>query len=278
MHEPNKTNNTKTFETKIEDGYFVLESAQKSLFRSIYSLYEIIDDKFTEEDGTLKDVVVKSIKEWREVGKYFRTYGEIERGLLGELWFLNYLIDINGESMIHCWRGPENDRHDFRLENNEFEVKTTKNSIREHVISSIEQLEPSQDTVLYLISIQISPSPTSRNSISVKKLSDEIIKKVKNKDYLDVYKSRIEQYVGEEFTAVSKMDSEFVFSTESDPLYFKVNDTFPKFKKDEYENLTHSINISDISYKLNLHSESTAVPCISDEFRKIILQNDRNSR
>ena len=86
---------------------------------------EIIDDKFTETDGTLKEVINQSIKEWREVGRFFRTYGEIERGLLGELWFLNYLIDVNDESMVHGWRGPENDRHDFRINNN---IRNLKNN------------------------------------------------------------------------------------------------------------------------------------------------------
>ena len=260
----------KAFNTLIEDDYFILEASQKSLFRSIYSLFEIIDDKFTETDGTLKEVINQSIKEWREVGRFFRTYGEIERGLLGELWFLNYMIDVKDESMVHSWRGPENDRHDFRINNKEFEVKTTKNSKREHVISSIEQLEPSQDSLLYLISIQLSPSPNSPTSLSVKKLSAEILSKVQNKDCIDVFKTRVEQYVGDSFNVVDKMDSEFVFSTENDPLYFCVDENFPKFKRNEYEQLLYSDNISDISYKLNLHSLNTGKQCVSDEFKKLL--------
>ena len=263
----------KVLETRIEEDHYVLESSKKSLFRSIYSLFEIIDDKFTQTSAPLKEVVQESIKEWREVGKLSRAYGELERGLLGELWFLNFLIDVNNEEVVHNWRGPDNDRHDFRINQKEFEIKTTKNSRREHIISNIEQLEPSKDCDLFMISIQISPDKNSSSSISVLKKIKEIESKLTAKDIIDTFKIKIEAYINEDFEEVYKMDQEYIFSTEKDPLVFVVDENFPKFKKDEYEALSYSDNISDISYRLDLHSINSGKSCESKIFKKMLKLN-----
>lgn len=260
----------KILETRVEEGYYILESSKSSLFRSLYSLFELIDDKFTETSDTLKNVVQSSIKEWREVGKLIRTQGELERGLLGELWFLEYLVKINGEESVYDWRGPEHDRHDFRLENNEFEIKTTKNTKREHVISSIEQLEPSNDSDLFLISIQVSPVQNLASSMSVSKLIDGIENSISSKDVLDAFIVKVEGYLSDDFSQAKSMTQEYVFSSNNDPLSFYVDQNFPKFKKEEYEALNFSDNISDISYKLNLSGLNTGVPCRSQEFQEVI--------
>lgn len=258
----------KILDTRIEEGYYVLESSKSSLFRSLYSLFELIDDKFTETSDTLKNVVQSSIKEWREVGKLIRTQGELERGLLGELWFLEYLIEIFGEESVYEWRGPEHDRHDFRLENNEFEIKTTKNTKREHVISSIEQLEPSNDSDLFLISIQVSPVQNLSSSMSVSKFIDRIENIISSKDVLDAFIIKVESYISDDFDQAKSMTQEYIFSSNNDPISFHVNQNFPKFKKEEYEALNFSDNISDISYKLNLSGLNTGVACRSKEFKE----------
>lgn len=258
----------KILDTRIEEGYYVLESSKSSLFRSLYSLFELIDDKFTETSDTLKNVVQSSIKEWREVGKLIRTQGELERGLLGELWFLEYLIEIFGEESVYEWRGPEHDRHDFRLENNEFEIKTTKNTKREHVISSIEQLEPSNDSDLFLISIQVSPVQNLSSSMSVSKFIDRIENIISSKDVLDAFIIKVESYISDDFDQAKSMTQEYIFSSNNDPISFHVNQNFPKFKKEEYEALNFSDNISDISYKLNLSGLNTGVSCRSKEFKE----------
>ena len=258
----------KILDTRIEEGYYVLESSKSSLFRSLYSLFELIDDKFTETSDTLKNVVQSSIKEWREVGKLIRTQGELERGLLGELWFLEYLIEIFGEESVYEWRGPEHDRHDFRLENNEFEIKTTKNTKREHVISSIEQLEPSNDSDLFLVSIQVSPVQNLSSSMSVSKFIDRIENIISSKDVLDAFIIKVESYISDDFDQAKSMTQEYIFSSNNDPISFHVNQNFPKFKKEEYEALNFSDNISDISYKLNLSGLNTGIPCRSKEFKE----------
>ena len=105
----------------------------------------MLDDELTTSNkGLVKDILTVS-KRWKDLVKEVRTLKELEKGLLGELWFLDNLIDHLGPSIIRDWRGSEGDRHDFRIQNNEFEIKTTSSDERIHYISSISQLEPSNE-------------------------------------------------------------------------------------------------------------------------------------
>ena len=61
---------------------------------------------------------------------------------------------------------------EYIIEN--IEVKTTSSDNRQHYISSINQLEPSLDCKLALVSIQLAPTKSTKNSISVTKLIKQI--------------------------------------------------------------------------------------------------------
>jgi Putative PD-(D/E)XK family member, (DUF4420) len=76
-------------------------------------------------------------------------------GLLGELWVLNRLIDVQGAQALDAWTGPRGEAHDFRTGDAELEVKTTTKQRRVHVIHGLDQLEPSVGADLYLVSIQL---------------------------------------------------------------------------------------------------------------------------
>lgn len=83
---------------------------------------------------------------------------ERQIGLLGELLFLERLIDQLGTSASDAWAGPIGDPHDFRLNQCEFEVKTTTATRRIHTINGEGQLLPSQGRSLYLLSILLGPA------------------------------------------------------------------------------------------------------------------------
>ena len=73
-------------------------------------------------------------------------------GLWGEMWALIRLLNKYGTGTIDSWKGPDKGVHDFRIGNNELEIKTTRNEERTHIISRLSQLEPSPDMDLYLVS------------------------------------------------------------------------------------------------------------------------------
>jgi Putative PD-(D/E)XK family member, (DUF4420) len=86
---------------------------------------------------------------------------ERQIGLLGELLLLERLITKNGPAALAAWIGPEGEPHDFRIEKREFEAKTTVTVHRIHTINGSEQLAPSKDCSLYLVSILLGPAGKS---------------------------------------------------------------------------------------------------------------------
>jgi len=83
----------------------------------------------------------------------------IERqiGLMGELLFLELLVERFGAVSVEAWLGPQGEPHDFRIKDREFEVKTTSSVKRVHTIHGADQLVPSKGCTLSLISIVLGP-------------------------------------------------------------------------------------------------------------------------
>ena len=87
---------------------------------------------------------------------------EKQTGLLGELLFLERIIELKGENAIHAWGGPYDEPHDFRLDNLEFEVKSTLTTKRVHTIHGVGQLVPNEGCELYLFSVMLGPAGGSK--------------------------------------------------------------------------------------------------------------------
>jgi len=93
-------------------------------------------------------------------------------GLAGELIVLHKLIKRNKDA-IKVWRGPEGDRHDFRLAGLSLEVKTTTRLSHHQIhISSDDQLEPPSGGSLFLAHIVIEKAADGK--VSIAELFDRI--------------------------------------------------------------------------------------------------------
>jgi len=95
---------------------------------------------------------------WRW-SRFFERYGnggltpEKQQGLLGELWWLQCLINFNIDkySAVSAWKGCSRDYYDFELEGNIVEVKTTKTKEpRKVVINNENQLDDQDGESLHL--------------------------------------------------------------------------------------------------------------------------------
>ena len=131
-------------------------------------------------DGTPSLTTLKnSVQLWEGLLSQYKNQDQLERGLIGELWVLNELIDLYGPRFVEYWIGPTHQRHDFRFGDVELEIKTTNSKDRTHTISSVEQLEPTDGSVLYLISILLtSTTKSNSNATSVHDLFFEIQEKL----------------------------------------------------------------------------------------------------
>jgi hypothetical protein len=98
---------------------------------------------------------------------------EQQLGLLGELLFLERLVSSRGLGALDSWIGPLGEPHDFRVHNNEFEVKTTISPRRIHTIHGLDQLTPSKDCELYVVSVVLGP-PGSGSGFSLTDMVEQL--------------------------------------------------------------------------------------------------------
>ncbi len=262
--------NIRAISTRIEknkdDEFFVMSIDNEKLLEFFYIFSTYLDDEFTTSDRGLSITIKDTTKKWKDLTKEERSFKDVEKGLLGELWFLENLIKCIGQEGIKDWRGSDGDRHDFRLENEEFEIKTTSGNERVHYISSINQLEPSVDCNLTLISIQIAPSRSSKNSLSVNKLKKRIESQISSEDYLSLFHLKLKDYINDDLLVVEKMKTNYVLGAE--PMYINVDDSFPRISYQEYTELKSHERISDIKYRLNV--EGLGEPCGGSQFKKLL--------
>jgi hypothetical protein len=132
-----------------------ISTDRPSLFRSLYALLVSTADLIQLEGVAPSDALQQTIDEFLElVAANPKGSPEKLRGLIGELWVLERMLCSRGAAAVSAWVGPFGETHDFRVGNVEIEVKTTTRARRIHMISSIDQLEPSQGARLYLLSLQ----------------------------------------------------------------------------------------------------------------------------
>jgi hypothetical protein len=117
---------------------------------------------------------------------------ERQIGLLGELIVLERLIAKTGVGALDAWIGPTGEPHDFRIQKNEFEVKTTLKPHRIHTIHGAEQLVASDGCTLHLVSVLLGPPGTDTGVSLAEKING--IKSAFEKDAIrrDRFTSQLE--------------------------------------------------------------------------------------
>lgn len=119
---------------------------------------------------------------WQRWGQLIEQQSVLTRerqvGLIGELQVLERLSGTRGWSYaIDAWHQTARAEHDFCLELCDIEVKTTTADRRVHTIGSIDQLLPSPDRPLYLLSNQLAPAPKlAANSFSLASMVESLFK------------------------------------------------------------------------------------------------------
>ncbi|EKT4475550.1 PD-(D/E)XK motif protein [Pseudomonas putida] len=87
-------------------------------------------------------------------------------GLIGELLFLNRLLDISASGW-RAWCGPSGDRHDFRRGGTSLEIKSTIRAGQPTiVINGLEQLEIPDNGSLHILHLVLESVPSGNLSIS----------------------------------------------------------------------------------------------------------------
>lgn len=148
---------TRTFD---KEGRHLLEVSTDaaSLHRQFYHFAVAVAERVIVEKCPAPEAVTSELQCFTELLEEKSILGtERQIGLLGELIFLERLILKNGIGALDSWIGPLGEPHDFRIQDREFEVKTTLAPQRTHTIHGTEQLVPSSACLLYLVSVLLGP-------------------------------------------------------------------------------------------------------------------------
>jgi len=187
---------------------------------------------------------------------------EAQRGLFGELIFLDTYVLINKNSFIQDldnWTGPINRQHDFQFGNLVVEVKTTSSKNHQRLtISSEQQLDETLVDALYVFFISLSIIEDHENTLPAKvetirnRLSSDPLALAQfnttlvHRGYLDAHKEKYDR------TGYSEREAAF----------FHVKDQFPRIKENDLRK-----GVGEIKYSI-LVSECKNYEIPKDEFTK----------
>lgn len=134
---------------------YLLDNDLKDIFSLfIQNILEDIAESITEKEAITKTFNV--ISKWKKLFDKINFNGlslEYQKGLLGELLFINSLLDAGIESdiILNAWMGPDFDDKDFRFGDIGIEVKLTSSKHPKLKITNEGQLDIQNLNRLFLI-------------------------------------------------------------------------------------------------------------------------------
>lgn len=136
--------------------YLEVSTEARELYRNFYELAVEIVEAVVIEEAEPVVALSSAVARWNALlSRPLLLSEEAQIGLFGELWLLERLVNAWGPAAMSAWVGPRGHAHDFRIERSEIEVKATVGNKRIHTINGVNQLEPSPDSDLYLLSLKL---------------------------------------------------------------------------------------------------------------------------
>jgi hypothetical protein len=169
---------------------------------------------------------------------------EIQRGLFGELYVLNELIELGIEEAVQSWTGPLQSKHDFYFTEFSLEVKTTVGSRHKHIINGLEQLEQDDEKELLIVSLKIKNSEDGK---SISHFVHKIRQKMSHRPDLIEEFNRLIESLG--YKDIHE-DYYMCYILEGDAV-FPVSEGFPTFTN-KCLNESLPARISKINYTLDM--------------------------
>lgn len=239
---------------------YLIDNELKDIFSLfIENIIEEITNVPTENEAIT--IISNVIQKWKKLFDKLNTQGlslEQQKGLLGELLFLNELIDcnLNPDYLLNCWTGPDYEDKDFTLGATCFEIKFTTSKLPRVKISSERQLDTCNIENLFLNSY--TSETLKENGISLNAMVDIIRYKISNN-------SATLKYFNEKLESAGYYDDDrgnyiTQYGLKSKSLY-KVNDSFPKLTTE---------SIPQGVYNTTYYIENSAIEDCKVDFDTII--------
>lgn len=246
--------------TLEDEKHLQVSTTQQALFSNFLAISQVIADQIQLAGEQPVKAVQKSLSDFKEILRSsLRLSEEAQIGLWGELWVLKQLIsesEIGASLAVNAWVGPHRQAHDFRLNREELEVKTTRGDRRIHMINRLDQLDASAGNSLHLISIQIvrpggNPGRSLAESVGQVRLllGDDAKARETFEHCLEDQK-----YYDEDAYAYTTR-----YQLKDDPKLITIGDDFPKINRDHLDTTLgqHSHRVADVQYRLDVEGIDT---------------------
>jgi hypothetical protein len=223
------------------------EESNTEIFESL--LQNLVDHLLNNKDESIFKTVYSVLDRWRtffQRGGFKKLSEEQQRGLFGELWFINEWLDKFPDMpplVIEQWEGPTKGRIDFKSSKKGLEIKTVSEKLTKTIkISNENQLKLTEAvSTIYLYVCFLEQSKT--HGMSLQDLA------VKVREKIAVRSERIALIYNDFLTDLGFREEEY-----TDSMYFvekvevyEAEESFPRLSK---ENLPRGI--SHVSYNIDL--------------------------
>jgi hypothetical protein len=238
---------TNEAENKIELYIYLLDNDLKDIFSLfIQNILEDIEKSVTESEAV--KTTLNIVSKWKKLFDKINFNGlslEQQKGLIGELLFLNILLDNEKTfaTAVSTWTGAEQDfkAKDFTFGSVGVEVKFTASKQPRIKVSNEKQLDAENLSELFLI--LYSTEAVKDNGISLNSIVDQARHKISTLEERSIFNAKLQLngYFDEDRDHYGRMYSlkrTFVFSVTAD---------FPKIVKNQLP-----LGIYDISYSIEI--------------------------
>jgi hypothetical protein len=240
-----------TIEVKnsIELNIYLLDNELKDIFSLfIQNILKDIEKKITESEALTTTLNV--VSKWKKLFDKINFKGltlEQQKGLIGELLFLNYLLNNEKTSTnaVHAWTGAEQEfqSKDFTLGSVGIEIKFTSSKQPRIKVSSERQLDAENFSELFLV--LYSSEAVKDKGISLNSLVEHTLNNISSEEERNIFNGKLQ------LNGYFEKDSEHygkMYSLKK-TFVFVVTSNFPKIVK---SNLP--LGIYDTSYSIEISS------------------------
>ncbi|WP_062529101.1 PD-(D/E)XK motif protein [Demequina rhizosphaerae] len=230
-----------------------------------YSLLMSVVDQL-EDGATFRSAVDIALATYRDLLSRARGLSdEQQTGLFGELGVLLHLMDSVGEEpALRAWLGPENEEHDFVLEDVDLEVKTTLGERRVHVIGSASQLSATGERPLYLVSLQVTKAGDAAGGETLPERVARVRQRLGRATHL--IEEHLRRLGWDDDRALSLYRRRYLQRTQ--PRAYLVDEDFPAIDHHDIASVVSQPElVLAVSYRIDLTSLPwTQAPAVLDEF------------
>lgn len=235
----------------LKQHYFLVIRQEDEHSSEIFDalLQNLVDHLTGEKDESLFSTVYKVLDRWKaffQRGGFKRLSDEQQRGLFGELWFINEWLDkYPGQPplIIEQWEGPTMGRIDFKGSRCGLEIKTVNEKLTKSIkISNENQLKLS-DAVSSIFLYVCFLEQSKTHGMSLLELANQVRNKISKRS------ERIALIYSDLMTDLGFREEEYsdtMFFVEKTEVY-EASENFPRLLKEHLPK-----GISHVTYNIDL--------------------------